>query len=640
MPRVSRSAGDRGRRRSASGTWSPIRTTCRAGGRGRCGSRTCARPSGERGQWTTVLETERGTGVRADFRCTGVDRGERYAWEQQIEGTPFERVLRAARLEIELAARRERDRGHPDQRARRCAGSRGSGSPMMRGRRARAARRGARPGSSGRWSDERRARAGAVRSGGAGATRRSARRSAERGAGDAARPSSARPSPRSAVELERGGAARSRGRCPTAIADAVGAAAVLDRPRAARAPRRRAQLPGPGPAAHRRRSSDAPDAVVMPGERGAGRSACSRSARARASPWCRSAAAPASSAGSSRSRATHERRDRARPAPDARGRGRPRLADGDARARACAAPRPRRRCARTGCTIGHFPQSFEYATIGGFAATRSAGQASAGYGRFDELVTSLAMATPVGELRTLATPHTAAGPSLRELVARLRGRARGDHRGHGAGPPGARERAATRPGSPPTSPPGASSCARWPRRTRSPTSPGSPTRPRPGSRSGWRRRRAPSGRCSTPTCACAAARGGCLVICGWEGERESVDRRRALSARLLRRGGAVALGEAPGRAWERGRYDGPYLRDELLDLGYLVETLETSHTWSRLGELYRAVGGALDARAARPGHARDRHVPPLARLPRRRLALLHLRRPRRAAARRSSSGAR
>ncbi len=88
-------------------------------------------------------------------------------------------------------------------------------------------------------------------------------------------------------------------------------------------------------------------------------------------------------------------------------------------------------------------------------------------------------------------------------------------------------------------------------------------------------------------------RGGCLVICGWEGESDSVDRRRARSARLLRAGGAAPLGEAPGAAWERGRYEGPYLRDELLDHGYMVETLETSHTWSRLGELYREVGTAI-----------------------------------------------
>lgn len=51
-------------------------------------------------EWTSVLETERGKGVRADFRCTAASVGERYAWEQRIEGTPFERVLRAARVEI------------------------------------------------------------------------------------------------------------------------------------------------------------------------------------------------------------------------------------------------------------------------------------------------------------------------------------------------------------------------------------------------------------------------------------------------------------------------------------------------------------------------------------------------------------
>src|SRR4029077_18759283 len=71
---------------------------------------------------------------------------------------------------------------------------------------------------------------------------------------------------------------------------------------------------------------------------------------------------------------------------------------------------------REGLTLGHFPQSFEYATVGGFAATRSAGQASSGYGRFDALVSSVRMLAPAGEISTLETPHTAAGPALRELV--------------------------------------------------------------------------------------------------------------------------------------------------------------------------------------------------------------------------------
>jgi alkyldihydroxyacetonephosphate synthase len=87
--------------------------------------------------------------------------------------------------------------------------------------------------------------------------------------------------------------------------------------------------------------------------------------------------------------------------------------------------------------------------------------------------------------------------------------------------------------------------------------------------------------------------GGCLVICGWEGESEAVRRNRSLAQTRLRLGGAAPLGTAAGRSWERNRYGGPYLRDELLNLGVMVETLETAHTWARLDELYRAVGDAL-----------------------------------------------
>jgi uncharacterized protein YndB with AHSA1/START domain len=57
---------------------------------------------GSRSHWTTVLGTQRGKGVRADFRCTGATADRRYAWEQEIEGTPFEKVLRSAELEILL----------------------------------------------------------------------------------------------------------------------------------------------------------------------------------------------------------------------------------------------------------------------------------------------------------------------------------------------------------------------------------------------------------------------------------------------------------------------------------------------------------------------------------------------------------
>ena len=72
--------------------------------------------------------------------------------------------------------------------------------------------------------------------------------------------------------------------------------------------------------------------------------------------------------------------------------------------------------AEHGYTIGHFPQSFEYATIGGFAAARSSGQASAGYGRFDDLVVGLRVATPAGTLVLGRAPKSADGPDLRQLI--------------------------------------------------------------------------------------------------------------------------------------------------------------------------------------------------------------------------------
>jgi alkyldihydroxyacetonephosphate synthase len=81
------------------------------------------------------------------------------------------------------------------------------------------------------------------------------------------------------------------------------------------------------------------------------------------------------------------------------------------------------------------------------------------------------------------------------------------------------------------------------------------------------------------------------------------DRRRR-AAGLLRAGGGVALGHRPGEAWLRGRYAGPYLRDELLDRGVLVETLETATSWTKLGALHHAVrealAGALSGRGTPP----------------------------------------
>jgi len=245
-----------------------------------------------------------------------------------------------------------------------------------------------------------------------------------------------------------------------------------------------------------------------------------------------------------------------------------------------------------GLVLGHYPQSFEYATIGGFAATRSAGQASSGYGRFDALVSSVRLIAPAGELRTLETPHTAAGPALRELVVGSEGvlgvipevtvRVR----------PAPRQRRyeawmaesfeagaeivrslAQGPGLPDVI---RVSDAEETEVSLALSGPRGLAGSVFGGYLGLRRRR-----------------GGSLIVVGLEGEEESVARRRALSVRELRRGGAVYLGQAAGRSWEHGRYQGPYMRDTLMEMGAMVETLETSHTWSRLEELHAAVGTAV-----------------------------------------------
>jgi len=61
-----------------------------------------SKSAGRRSQWTKVLETSEGRGVRADFRCLSSAENERYVWEQQLEGTPFARHLRSSRIEVAL----------------------------------------------------------------------------------------------------------------------------------------------------------------------------------------------------------------------------------------------------------------------------------------------------------------------------------------------------------------------------------------------------------------------------------------------------------------------------------------------------------------------------------------------------------
>jgi alkyldihydroxyacetonephosphate synthase len=70
-----------------------------------------------------------------------------------------------------------------------------------------------------------------------------------------------------------------------------------------------------------------------------------------------------------------------------------------------------------GLTVGHYPQSLAISSVGGWLATRSAGQASAGYGTIEDLVLGLVAVLPSGEvLRLRPAPRSATGPDLRQLL--------------------------------------------------------------------------------------------------------------------------------------------------------------------------------------------------------------------------------
>jgi alkyldihydroxyacetonephosphate synthase len=247
---------------------------------------------------------------------------------------------------------------------------------------------------------------------------------------------------------------------------------------------------------------------------------------------------------------------------------------------------------REGLTLGHFPQSFEYATIGGFAATRSAGQASSGYGRFDALVSSVRLLAPVGEISTLKTSHSAAGPALREVVI-------GSEGVLGVVPD---VTVRVRPA------PAIRRYEAWMAESFEAGSeivrglaqgPGLPTVIRVSDEEETEGTLALSGprglsrRLLERYLGVRGRRSGALLIAGFEGDEESVARRRALTVRALRAGGTAYLGQTAGKAWEHGRYRGPYLRDTLMGMGAMVETLETSQTWSRYGGLHAAVSGAI-----------------------------------------------
>ncbi len=246
-------------------------------------------------------------------------------------------------------------------------------------------------------------------------------------------------------------------------------------------------------------------------------------------------------------------------------------------------PEAERLLGERGFAIGHFPQSFQFATIGGFAATRSSGQDSAGYGRFNDMVRGLRTVTPVGVLDLGRAPESAAGPDLRQLMIGSEGVfgiiTRVRIKVHPV-PEATRYEAWSFP-----------DFATGADALRAVVQTGTgPTVIRLSDEAETGVNLA-----TTEHIGEQKVTGGCLAITAFEGTEEHVESRHAETRALMEARGGTSLGEEPARAWEHGRFGAPYLRDSLLSSGALCETLETATNWSNVGALKAAVTEALTA---------------------------------------------
>jgi alkyldihydroxyacetonephosphate synthase len=247
-----------------------------------------------------------------------------------------------------------------------------------------------------------------------------------------------------------------------------------------------------------------------------------------------------------------------------------------------------------GYTLGHFPQSFEYSTLGGWIATRSSGQQSLYYGRIEDLYAGGRMITPAGILDLPPFPASAAGPDLRQVVLGSEGRLGVItsallrvsplpelERFHGIffpsfeqGVAAVREMVQSRL---------QLSMLRLSDSLETETSlmlTGNERMIR--LLNGLLRVRGLRERDEK-----------CMLFLGITRARGLARKARRIALDIVREHGGVHVGRKMGSEWRKGRFKTPYLRNTLWDRGYAVDTLETVLTWSNLSSAIKSVLTAL-----------------------------------------------
>lgn len=252
-----------------------------------------------------------------------------------------------------------------------------------------------------------------------------------------------------------------------------------------------------------------------------------------------------------------------------------------------------------GFTLGHFPHSFEFSTLGGWIATRAAGQASTGYGRIAEMTREVRLVSPVGLVETQSLTATTSSPELLCVLAGSEG-AYGviteatmsihpqptlrDYRGflfHEMEDGVTALRTLVQKGPRPTV---ATLSDAAETASLAVLSSEHPTLRALGDRMlemylTWKEY--------------DLANGSCFLIVGYDGEPDRVSKQWQEATTICRDYGGLALGRAPGVAWKRDQFSYPYLRDKLIGMGVMIDTVKAVTSWSNLLPLYEEVTSVL-----------------------------------------------
>ena len=241
-----------------------------------------------------------------------------------------------------------------------------------------------------------------------------------------------------------------------------------------------------------------------------------------------------------------------------------------------------------GYTLGHFPQSFEYSTVGGWVVTRSSGQQSLRYGRIEQLFAGGRMETPVGTLTLPTLPAASAGPDLRELVMGSEGRF------------GVLTEATVRVTPVPEHEsfhaiflPNWDAAEVAVRTLVQRKLPLSMMRLSNGIETetnltlaghakliGWMERYLALRGCGS---------GKCMLMLGVTADQRTARLALKEARRTLGAFGAVYIGTAMGSKWLANRFKGPYLRNTLWTEGYSADTIETAVDWPNVKALMLAM---------------------------------------------------